>query len=107
MLSNSIFILLPNSILAKSSHALALPIPFIFNKFSIFIFFRSLKLFNVLNIELAKYLTEWSLVPVLSIIDNNSSLDKFSTPLLINLSLGLSLSGISLIVIISLSFIFF
>lgn len=101
------FTLFPNSILDNISQALTTPIPFIFNKVSKVIFFKSVISFSVDKISLAKNLTEYLLVPVLSIIDNNSSLDKFSTPLFINLSLGLSLCGISFIVITSLSFIFF
>ena len=55
---------------------------------------------------LASSLTDKSLVPHFNKIDNNSSLLKYSTPLLINLSLGLSFIGISLINILSLLFIF-
>ena len=47
--------------------------------------------------EQAKYLEDTSLVPVLKIIAIKSSVDTFLAPYLINLSLGLSDSGISLI----------
>lgn len=50
---------------------------------------------------LASSLTDKSFVPHFNNIDNNSSLFKYSTPLLINLSRGRSFIGISLINILT------
>ena len=58
------------------------------------------------KIVLANSLTDKSLVPDFINIASNSSLLKYSTPLLTNLSRGLSFIGISLINILSLLFIF-
>ena len=88
---------MPSSSAAKSSTAFTAPIPFILMSFPIVILLNSVTSLTSFKISVARYLEEKSLVPVFKIIANKSSVDRLSAPYLINLYLGLSSFGISLI----------
>ena len=74
-----------------------MPIPFILFNCSKVKLDNSSKLSTLLSNLIAKSLDDSNLLPVLSSIASNSSLERESDPLFINLSIGLSKYGISLI----------
>jgi len=98
--TSSSFTLFPSSIAANISIALASPIPFIFFNLFIDIFLKFFISFTSFKIVSAIVLLEYFFVPVFNMIAINSTFDIFSTPIFLNLSLGLSFNGKSFIKIL-------